>query len=409
MADKFDLNTDYEAKRRERRDEKTAKRREELRQQAADRSSGKPVRRRRRIKLTSRSKLILAVIILLFVLIQIIKGVNAAQTATDVYMSDKGFKHADRFSNCVALRGIDISEHNGDKIKWKKVKTSGADFVFIRAGYRGAEDGTIQEDACFRKNAKAAAKAGLMVGAYFYSQALTPAEAEEEADFLINAVKSYDITMPLVIDYEIFPDGRLDKKIKAGEMYAASFYHDIVLAFCKKVHAAGYESAVYANYDMLTNYMDASILDDEATIWLARYNKRAGLDANYSFWQCSDKAKVGGIEGKVDQNYWYVEPEKIYKTKAAGVNEKNRISINNCHISFQRSVTKLKNRRAIPKLGITFEGRGIKEGRDYILSVVRNTAPDKGYIIVRGIGIYKNWMMVPFAIEGKGGEEEAKK
>ncbi len=150
---------------------------------------------------------------------------------------------------------------------------------------------------------------------------------------------------------------------------------------------------------MIHNYMDVTMQDDADTIWLASYNQEAGLDAAYMFWQCSDGTKVGGIEGKVDHDFWYVEPNKVYKTKGAGINEKNRVSIGNCHVSFQRSVTKLRNRRAIPKLGITYEGKGLKEGRDYILTVVRNTKPDRGYIIVRGIGRYKNWMMVPFAIE----------
>lgn len=400
MSDHYDPNTEYEEKRRQRRTEKTARRRDELRQQAADRSAGKPVKRRRvRIRHKALLRFILICIAFIFLVVGIFKAIGSAQTATNVFMSDEGFTHSKRFANCVALYGIDISEHNQDKIKWKKVKTSGADFVFLRAGYRGAEDGSINADPSFKKNAKAADKAGLMVGAYFYSQAITAAEAEEEAEFLLEAVRNYEITMPLVIDFEIYPDGRLDKKIQAGELYAASLYHDIVLAFCNKVQEAGYESAVYANYDMLTNYMDAGILDDEANIWLASYNKKAGLDANYMFWQCTDSAKVGGITGKVDQDFWYVEPNKVYKTKAAGTNEKNRISIGNCHVSFQRSVTKLSNRRAIPKLGITYEGKGMKEGRDYVLSVVRNTAPDRGYIIIRGIGIYKNWMMVPFAIE----------
>lgn len=205
--------------------------------------------------------------------------------------------------------------------------------------------------------------------------------------------------MPLAIDFEIYEGGRLDQKIQAGELYAASLYHDIVLAFCNAVHEAGYESAIYANRDMLTNYMQADLLDDSATIWLARYNKKAGLDADYMFWQCSDEGVVGGIEGNVDHDFWYVEPNKVYKTRAAGVKEKRRISIGNCRVAFQRSVTKLKRGRANPKLGITYEGKGLKEGRDYILTVVRNTQPGTGYIMIRGIGLYKNWMMVPFEIE----------
>ena len=227
---------------------------------------------------------------------------------TDVVMSDDGYEHADQFADCVVINGIDVSVHQGGEIDWKKAKTSGADFVIIRAGYRAADNGTLHKDKNFDANAKAASKAGLMVGAYFYSQALTPEEGKEEAEFVLDIVKDYDITMPLVIDYEIYKDGRLDKKIQAGELYAASFYHDIVLGFTETVEAAGYESAVYANRDMLTNYMQADLIDDMATVWLSRYDATAGLDADYWFWQCTDTARAGGIEGDVDQDFWYIEP-----------------------------------------------------------------------------------------------------
>lgn len=419
---------------RSKRDRKIEERRNRLRQSAADRKSGlskaptksqraasavrgfieridedpeEAAMRRRQARRGKKPKydyrkifrLAAVLVVLIVVCICSYRVYDYASSGTNVRLTDKGFTHADRFSDCVVINGIDISEHQGTEINWRKVKTSGADFAFIRAGYRSADDGSLHIDDAFETNVKKAAKAGVMTGAYFYSQATTEAEALEEADFLLELVDPYEITMPLVIDYEIYPDGRLDKKIQAGELYAASLYHDIVLAFCRRVEEDGYESAVYANLDMYTNYMDASILDDEATLWLARYNETADLKANYSFWQCNQEAKVGGIKGKVDQDFWYIEPNKVYKTRGAGIKDSNRISIGNCHVSFQRSVTKIKRRRAIPKLGITYEGKGMKEGRDYVISYVRNTEPGKGYIIIRGIGKYKNWMMIPFKTE----------
>ncbi|MBR2539348.1 MAG: glycoside hydrolase family 25 protein [Mogibacterium sp.] len=386
-----------------RRDRKIEERRSKLQQQAsANKASGLPPGRRKKRKPVNRKwaiRIAAAVIVLIFAIVIISRIVDRIQSSTDIILTDEGFKHSDKFANCAVLQGIDVSAHNSGDIKWKKVKSSGVDFAFIRAGYRAADDGTLHIDETFEKNVKGAAKAGIMTGAYFYSQALTPQEAQEEAYFLLELVKKKDITMPLAIDFEIYEGGRLDQKIQAGELYAASLYHDIVLAFCNAVHEAGYESAIYANRDMLTNYMQADLLDDSATIWLARYNKKAGLDADYMFWQCSDEGVVGGIEGNVDHDFWYVEPNKVYKTRAAGVKEKRRISIGNCRVAFQRSVTKLKRGRANPKLGITYEGKGLKEGRDYILTVVRNTQPGTGYIMIRGIGLYKNWMMVPFEIE----------
>lgn len=346
-------------------------------------------------------KLIAASAFALLVLIGIVWGAleiaDYLDKKPEFIVTDEGFSHADKFDGCVPLNGIDVSVHQEGEINWERVKSSGVDFVFVRAGYRAADNGSLHKDENFDANMKGAEKAGLMVGAYFYSQALTPGEAKEEAEYVLDLVKDYDITMPLVIDYEIYEGGRLDKKIQAGELYAASFYHDIVLGFTNTVEAAGYESAVYANRSMLTNYMQADLIDDMATIWLAKYDRTADFDADYWFWQCSENGRSGGIEGSVDQNFWYIQPEKVYETRAR--HKKSAVSVRDCRISFRKSVTRLRNFRAVPKFDMTYDGKGMREGRDYISSVVHNTQSGTGYVIVRGIGKYKDWIMYPFEIE----------
>ena len=338
-----------------------------------------------------------ALLVLIFLVWGALEFADYSDKKPDYYITDEGFHHDDRFEGCAVLNGIDVSEHQKGEINWDRVKSSGADYVFIRAGYRAADNGSLHTDKNFKVNMKGAEKAGLMVGVYFYSQALTPGEGKEEAEYVLDLIKDYDITMPVVIDYEIYEGGRLDKKIQAGELYAASLYHDIVLGFTNTVEAAGYESAVYASHDMLTNYMQADILDDMATIWLARYDSVANLDADYWFWQCSDSGKASGIEGSVDQNFWYVQPEKVYETRAK--HKKKAISVRDCRISFKRSKTRLRNFRAEPKFDMTHEGKGMKRGRDYVSSIVRNTKSGTGYVIIRGIGKYKDWIMYPFEIE----------
>lgn len=338
-----------------------------------------------------------ALLALLFIIWGALEFADYSDKKPELYITDDGFHHDDKFDGCAVLHGIDVSEHQKSEINWERVKSSGADYVFIRAGYRAADNGSLHTDEKFKENMKGAEKAGLMVGVYFYSQALTPGEGKEEAEYVLDLIKDYDITMPVVIDYEIYEGGRLDKKIQAGELYAASLYHDIVLGFTNTVEAAGYESAVYANNSMLTNYMQADILDDMATIWLARYDSVANLDADYWFWQCSDNGKAGGIEGSVDKNFWYMQPEKVYETRAK--HSKRAISVRDCRISFKRSVTRLRNFRAVPKFDMTYEGKGMKKGRDYVYSIVKNTQPGTGYVIIRGVGKYKDWIMYPFKIE----------
>lgn len=352
--------------------------------------------KRKKLPLKVKMRLIGICLIALLVLIGIMKLVSFIGGISRTRLSDAGLSHAERYKNCMVVHGIDVSEHQ-DGIRWKKVKSSGADFVFIRAGYRSAESGELREDADFRDNIKKANKAGIMCGAYFFSQALNEAEAVEEAEYLIDLVKKYDVEMPLVIDYELYQGGRLQQKVEAGEMPASSMYHDVVLAFCRRVEKAGYESAVYANYDMLTNYMDSTLLDDEAYIWAAQYGGACDVKGVYLYWQCAEDAAVGGIEGNVDHDIWYVEPGRVYKTLAKG--KKNAESISTCKVSFDENSYKLKNHSAVPKVTVTSGDRKLRQGRDYVCSFVNNTESGIGLAIVRGKNKYKDWMAVPFTIE----------
>ena len=93
------------------------------------------------------------------------------------------------------LQGIDVSTFQQD-IDWQAVADSGIAFAVIRAGYRGYGKGTIVEDARFRQNVAGARAAGLRVGLYFFSQAVTPEEAAEEAQWLVDAAHDYQIDMP---------------------------------------------------------------------------------------------------------------------------------------------------------------------------------------------------------------------
>ena len=343
-----------------------------------------------------RLRLLTIAVLLLIVLIGILKLASYIGGISRIHLSDEGLTHAERFKDSVVVHGIDVSEHQ-DEIKWKKVKSSEADFVFIRAGYRSAETGELMEDADFRTNMKKANKAGLMCGAYFFSQALNEEEAVEEAEYLLDLVKRYDVEMPLVIDYELYEGGRLQQVVEEGEMPASSMYHDIVLAFCRRVEKAGYESAVYANYDMLTNYMDSTLLDDEAVIWAAQYGGACDVKGGYLYWQCAEDAAVAGIEGNVDHDIWYIDPGRVYSTRAKG--KKDPVSIGDCEIAFKEESIKLKNHRAEPEVTVTFEGKKLRKGKDYVLSLVKNTVSGTGYAVVRGRGRYKDWTAVPFTIE----------
>lgn len=201
--------------------------------------------------------------------------------------------------------GIDVSSHNG-KIDWKKVKGD-TDFAFIRAGFRGYTEGEINEDKQLKYNLKYANKYGVPVGVYFYSQAVTDEEAQEEAAFVLSKIKNYDISLPVVIDFEYATkNGNF-----TGRQYAARLSNkqrtSLINAFCDKVRKAGYTPGIYASSYIYKTYLNMKSIDSDVFIWVADYNDEVGYKGFYDIWQYSDKGKCKGVSSKaVDLNRWYI-------------------------------------------------------------------------------------------------------
>ena len=92
--------------------------------------------------------------------------------------------------------GIDVSRYQG-KIDWDQVAASGIQFAMIRVGYRTQATGLLNEDPYARYNLQEAQRVGIKIGAYFFSTAVTAAEAVEEAVFTANILDKYQITYPV--------------------------------------------------------------------------------------------------------------------------------------------------------------------------------------------------------------------
>ena len=106
-------------------------------------------------------------------------------------------KYNDEKNGITSKMGIDVSEFQGGDIDWKQVKDSGIEFVIVRVGYRAyGESGELVKDAMFEQNIEGALEAGLEVGVYFFSQAITPGEAVEEAEFVLDLIRPYKINRP---------------------------------------------------------------------------------------------------------------------------------------------------------------------------------------------------------------------
>lgn len=189
---------------------------------------------------------------------------------------------------------IDVSSHNGE-IDWNKVKESGVDGAMIRLGYRGYGDATIVEDECFQKNIAGAKNARLKVGVYFFSQATTPEEAIEEAEYVTEKIWGRGVSLPVAFDMEPFMGNErfLNHDIKSKTEMAD--------AFLKVITKFGYEPILYGNPTWLTNDVDISKLT-EYPIWLAHYTYSTEWPYMFRMWQFTSQGRVNGISGDVDLN-----------------------------------------------------------------------------------------------------------
>lgn len=228
----------------------------------------------------------------------------AFSTVSEAYGEDR--THASQFRNCYIYNGIDVSTWNGN-IDWNAVKASGIDFAFIKVGGRGyGSSGGLYHDSKAVQNIRGAKAAGIKIGVYMFSQAITEAEAAQEAQYAIDFLRTngFSIDLPLVMDYE-YASGTAT----GGRLLQANLTKEqatnVCMAFCSYAVTRGYTPMVYANKTMLTNSIDGRKIAASYPVWLAQYNTRATYTGAYSYWQYSSTGTVPGIAGNVDMNFYY--------------------------------------------------------------------------------------------------------
>ena len=198
---------------------------------------------------------------------------------------------------------IDISKHNGT-INFSEVKKSGIYGVIIRAGYGRS---ISQKDPTFETYYKDAKAAGLKVGAYWYSYASSPAEAEIEASVFCKAIEGKVFDLPLYYDIE-------EKKHLALGLRVCS---EMIDKFCSHLESKGYFAGVYSFDSFFTNISDD--VKRKYSKWVARVeNLKPVRCENYDLWQFTWKASVTGISGDCDCSYCYKDFPAIIKS--AGLN-----------------------------------------------------------------------------------------
>ena len=192
--------------------------------------------------------------------------------------------------------GIDVSSHQGE-IDWQKVAESGIEFAMIRLGYRGYGTGVVLADSRVNENLTGARAAGLKVGAYFYSQAISAEEAREEAAFALEILDGYRLDFPLAFDWEYVSE---DARTGFADSRLVT---DCSIAFCEAVKDAGYQPMVYFNPYWVETYFELTELE-MYPFWLAMYREEMDYPYRVEMWQYTSKGTVEGINGNVDLNLY---------------------------------------------------------------------------------------------------------
>ena len=206
----------------------------------------------------------------------------------DFYMEDGFLRYPG------AVTGIDVSTHQG-LIDWEQVKEAGVEFAIIRAGYRGSTEGKLYEDELFRDNLNGAKEAGLQVGVYFFSQAITVEEAVEEAEFVLDLLDGEPLELPVYFDWE---------KVSGSSRVVYTNLlplMDCTVAFCEAVRQEGYTPGVYFNQEYGYSHLDFVRLKGYE-LWLAEYGSHPSFRFHYDCLQYTDQGTLPGIETAVDMD-----------------------------------------------------------------------------------------------------------
>ncbi len=246
-----------------------------------------------------------------------------------------------------AIRGIDVSLWQG-KIDWKKVKNAGIKFVMLGAGhyyYSGSNKGP-HYDPYFKYNIQNALRNGVHVGIYFYSNAMTDAQARNDAEFVLKQIQGYNITYPVAFDIEDPAQMKLTTQQRTS----------MTKAFLNIIEMEGYTPMIYASENWFKTQMDLTQLT-RYDKWIANWHSKPTVTA-FGMWQYSSTGRISGINGAVDLDYSYKDYTKSVtprKTRATTENAKTKSGwVKNSKGQYQYYMS---NGKLAKKTFITIDGK----------------------------------------------------
>lgn len=191
--------------------------------------------------------------------------------------------------------GIDLSYHN-QMVDWDKLASSGVEFVMLRCGYRGYTEGGLVKDEKFEEYAAEANRVGIALGVYFFTQSVTVDEAKEEANFVLDLIKDYDISYPVALDTEYVND----ESARTNETEIEDdLRSEMAIAFCERIKEAGYYPIIYSSENWIRRNMNLEMLSDY-DFWAAQYQEENDFLYDFTIWQYTEKGSIPGVNEDVD-------------------------------------------------------------------------------------------------------------
>ncbi|MDF2572555.1 MAG: lyc 2 [Sporomusa sp.] len=184
-----------------------------------------------------------------------------------------------RLGGIEMIKGIDVSKHNG-AVDWRAVAAAGIEFAIIRSSY-----GKNSKDETFQQNVAGAKAAGLKVGAYHYSYALTVEDAIQEASNCRETIAEAGVLLELPVFFDMEDaDGYKERR-------DFSFDPAEITAMCKAfLDNIGLDCGVYASCSWLTDYIDWRSLG--CAVWNAQWSRND--DIKGYMWQYTDSLEING-------------------------------------------------------------------------------------------------------------------
>lgn len=200
--------------------------------------------------------------------------------------------------------GMVLSNDSG-KIDFEALKANGVDFVMLKVGARGYETGVITPDITFENNIAKAIDAGVKVGVIFYSQAVTVVEAAEEAKFVIEMIKPYDITYPVAFGMEnvLYDTSRTD-------ILDAEQKTQIAKTFLQAIKSEGYFPILYGSRQWLLTEVVPKELFVDFEVWLSDQNPVPDYPYQFRMWEYAYGEKMAGVEEEVSYTISFTDYSK---------------------------------------------------------------------------------------------------